>query len=113
MATAWNTADYPLSDRTRFAFIGKTSIDRSSDGTIHTRITTTQNPVNVYVSLSPMSAATSQLFEGDIFSAQETEYEIVHNGVSYTGHIDMKSLNCSISHGALYWWSFMLIANGV
>ena len=108
MATAWPDV-FPLTDKTKFKFLGNTVVDRMSDGTVKSRQMTTAIPVNLSVDLAPMEEPVSLYFNAYINASNATEFAIPHNGRTYTGYIQQGSLDCSVQYGNMYYWTFNLL----
>ena len=106
MATAWDTASYPLDGATSFNFGDKNRVDRLADGTVRNRVVTSVKPVVLPVALSPMDEATSAAFQSGVLFSPGTEYAITHNGTTYTGYIVTRSARMKVTGGVLHWWTF-------
>ena len=113
MATTFDTTTYPLETSTRFKHGLGTKLDRLSDGSVRSRVTTTNKPIEIQCVFSPQSESDSESFLQYLYDNAGTEFDITHNGKTYRGFIDGDSLDNSVTEGVIYWWSFTLSGNAV
>ena len=83
------------------------------DGSFRLRTLTTVQPTVITCVFSPMTESQSSDFETYLYSVAGTELDITHNGKTYRGYIDGKTVDKAISDGALHWWSFAFKAGAV
>lgn len=109
MATTFDVTTYPLETSSRFKPELGTTLDRMSDGTVKLRQTTSIKPAKVTCVFTPQNAASSATFLAYLETNAATEFDIVHNGRTYRGYIDGKSIEPTVTDGILHWWTFDLL----
>ena len=109
MATAFPLTTYPLSDRTQFNAEHIVARDVLDDGEMRIRVLGASTFVIIRCVFSPMSKATSDVFEAYLITNRSTEFTMVLSDASPTvathqGYI-WSDPTVSVSNG-LYTWSF-------
>lgn len=113
MATTFPLDLYPLDTKTKFKPNLGTKLDRLSDGTVRSRVTTTERPITIQCVFSPQSAADSEAFLEYLYTNTAMQFDLPHNGVTYRGYIDGETLDNSPSSGILHWWTFVFEGNAL
>lgn len=108
MATTWDSATYPLTDKTTFDFMPTNKIDVASDNTILERTLSSIVAATLRVEIAPLSEAESAAFQTLVTAVPAVEWAIPHNGKTYTGRIDTGTLRKTFSGGVLHVWTFSL-----
>lgn len=111
--TDFDTTTYPLETSTRFRPDLGTEIDQLDDGTYQLRVLTTLRPIVISCMFTPQSETVSGAFETYLYDNCATLLDIVHNGKTYRGYIDGKTVDKSVSDGTTHWWSFEFKAESV
>lgn len=113
MATDFDVTTYPLETSTSFKHGLGTRLDRTTDSGVRLRVLTTNKPVRINCIFTPQIEATSEAFLQYLYDNAATEFNIPHNGKTYTGFIDGESLDNTVSDGFINYWSFSFEGNAV
>lgn len=113
MATDFDVTTYPLETNTRFRHSLGTRLDRMTDGSVRSRVLTTNKPVDIQCAFCPQSEAESEAFLNYLHANAATQFNIPHNGKTYTGFIDGDTLELTPTDGVIHWWTFTFSGNAV
>lgn len=113
MATTFDITTYPLETSTRLKRGLGTKVDRMSDGSVRSRVMTTNYPVDIQCTFTPQFETEAAAFISYLTTNAATEFDITHNGITYRGFIDGETVEANITDGVIHWWSFTFIGNAV
>jgi hypothetical protein len=113
MATDFDVTTYPLETSTAFNHGLGTRLDRMDDGTVHSRTISSQKPVRINCAFNPQTDTSSEAFLQYLYDNAATEFNVTHNGKTFTGYLDGESVQEGITDGTLHWWTFAIEGNAV
>lgn len=87
MATTFPLSTYPLEDRSTFVDEYRVSRDVLDDGSMSLAVLGDTHYRLVRCVFSPLTAATSATFETYLQTNRSTEFDLVYQGITYTGYI--------------------------